>query len=383
MGFSYFKPKKPSRPQYTFEIPQNLEHINLEKVSWREIEETGVLTRDTLIRSLQRNAAIYDDIEVKKRDGTSRHISVPHKSLRIFQYQFLKNNLDKAEYFHPAAFAYIKGKSAVQCARLHQDATWLIKIDIKDFFHYIDERMIYWALRERKVDDYKAFFFARMMTREAWDFESIYKELPSKYRKNRKHKLSKKFGKVSQRLGFLPQGSPSSGALANLVCFTLDNRLSDVAVGNNLTYTRYADDIVFSSTEPFERQAAENALAEAQKVIRRFGFHTNPAKTRIIPPGARKQILGVLVGEGRLRLPKASRNRVDGDIRGIAKFGFKKHGKFKGDANELALLNRVFGSLVWAHEVDASWAEPRMELLSNLANTQLAELFRKLEAKKK
>lgn len=378
MGFSYFKPKTPSRPQYTYEAPTDLTHINEEKVSWHEVEASGVLTRDTLIRSLQRNAAIYDDIEITKRDGTTRYISVPQKDLRIFQYNFLKSCLDDPAIYHPAAFAYIKGKSAVQCARVHTDAKWLIKIDIKDFFHYIDERMIYWALRERKVDDYKAFFFARMMTREAWSFEEIYKELPKKYHKNHKHKLSKKFDKRHQRLGFLPQGSPTSGALANLVCFNLDNKLSEVAVGNNLTYTRYADDLIFSSTDSFDRTQAETALAEASRVIRKSGFHINSEKTRIIPPGARRQILGVLITDNGLSLPKATRNRIDGDLRSIAKFGFKKHAKHRKEKNELTLLNRVFGQLVWAHEVNSAWAQPRMELLSNMANSQLQEVFKKL-----
>ena len=83
----------------------------------------------------------------------------------------------------------------------------------------------------------------------------------------------------------------------------------------------------------------------------------------------------MLVGEGRLRLPRNTREQIDGDLRAIAKFGFKKHAKRSKSKNELALLNKIFGQLVWAHEVNSDWAEPRMQTLSSLANEQLQEAF--------
>jgi RNA-directed DNA polymerase len=378
MGFNYFKPKIPPRPTYKYEPVPQLPLINNLDTSWKFLEENNILTRDTLIRSLERNIAIYDEIQITKRDGSVRHISVPNKELKVFQFKILRSFLDEPETYHSAAFAYIKGKSAVQCARVHENAQWLVKIDIQDFFHHIDERMIYWSFLERGVKPYSSFLLARLLTRVAYDWQEITKELPRKYKRNRRHSLTKKYDVYGKRLGFLPQGSPTSGAISNLVSFDLDNRLSAVAAANSLIYTRYADDIIFSSESEFDRSLAERALKEAQAVIRKKGFKVNEGKTRIIPPGARKKILGVLVGDGGLRLPRDTKQRIDGDLRAIAKFGFKKHAKKTKLKNELALLNKVFGQLVWAHEVNSAWAEPRMELLSNMANSQLQDVFQKL-----
>ena len=382
MVFRYFKPKLPPRPQYHFEVPETLASLNEKyNLSWEDIHRRGILKSQAFRGSLDRTIDPYVDIELKKRNGSVRLISSPTNLIKDFQKKLLVDSLSEPELFHTSAFAYIQGRSAVQCARKHEDARWLIKIDIKDFFHSIDERMIYWTFLERGAQTYVSFILARLLTRAVNSEQEIYRQLPRKYKRNIRHSLTKKFGVLEKRLGFLPQGGPASGAVSNLVCFDLDNRLSELATSNSLTYTRYADDIVFSSPTSFDRIFAERVLRAASMIIRKKGFHLNPEKTRIVPPGARRQILGVLVGEPGLRLPKKTRERVDGDIRAIAKFGFRKHAKRTGDSNELALLNRVFGQLVWAFEVNPAWAQPRLEELSKLAASQLEDIFRRLDSR--
>ena len=382
MGFNYFKPREQSRPKYVYEQRPHLGALNALDTDWKSLDESEVFERASLLSTLQRGFSNYKSIKITKSDGTIRHISAPMGELKRFQNRILKLFLSDASLYHSAAFAFIPGKSAVQCARKHAEAQWLIKVDLQDFFHHIDERMVFWTFAERRVKPYKAFFLARMLTRASLEWEEITKELPRKYKRNRRHSLSEKFGVYNKRLGFLPQGSPTSGAISNLVCFDLDNRLSEVAVANNMIYTRYADDIILSSDQGFSRPMAETTLKEVLGVIRKKGFKINPTKTRIITPGSRKKILGVLVGEGNLRLPRQTRAQIDGDLRAIAKFGFRRHAKVKSLKNELALLNKVFGQLIWAHEANAIWAKPRLEALSDLANTQLQDAFKNAKTKR-
>lgn len=382
MGFEFFKPRLPLRSKYIWEEARSLERLDYRfKMNYEDLNDNGVIRSKYLLGTLDRTMDPYVDIELKKRSGEVRLISSPVDDIKYFQKTLLSDYLSDPELYHSAAFAYIPGKSAVQCARQHEQAEWLIKIDLKDFFHSIDERMIYWTLLQRRVDNYVSFMLARLLTRAVNSEQEIYKELPRKYKRNLRHSLIPKFGVLEKRLGFLPQGGPASGAVSNLVCFDLDNRLSDLATLYGLTYTRYADDIIFSSTDMFERKFAEKVLRSASMTIRKKGFRLHARKTRIVPPGARRQVLGVLVGAPGLRLLRKTRFQIDSDLRAIAKFGFRRHAKKSGLDNELSLLNRVFGQLVWAHEVNREWAEPRMESLSRLAATQLESLFRRLDDK--
>lgn len=326
---------------------------------------------DDYLMTLRRQHDPYEDIELKKRDGSARFISAPNEPFKSLHEDFYKKYLQESELFHTSAFAYIKGRSAVQCARKHEHAEWLVKVDVKDFFHTIDERMIYREFRRRGINKFNSFFLARFLTREPSKFQG---SLPTKYRRHRSNPASKLFDVETRKIGFLPQGSPASGALSNLIFFDTDNRLEEVARHFGVTYSRYSDDLLFSSTSNFERAEAGQLLTAVARVLRTRGFQINSQKTRIIPPGARKQVLGVLVGSPGLRLPKAIRSQLDRELRGIETFGFAKHARHMRNESEFKLINRLYGNLVWAHEVDPRWASPRIQRLREQAERQLGEL---------
>ena len=94
----------------------------------------------------------------------------------------------------------------------------------------------------------------------------------------------------------LPQGSPSSPLLSNIVCSTLDKRLTDLARRYGLTYTRYADDMTFSSDHSvYARDGA--FLQELDDIVRGCGFKINEKKTRLQKKGSRQEVTGLIVGE--------------------------------------------------------------------------------------
>jgi hypothetical protein len=94
----------------------------------------------------------------------------------------------------------------------------------------------------------------------------------------------------------LPQGAPTSPALASLAAFTLDRRLTGLATALGARYTRYADDLAFSGAASLRRRAGRIAQLVAE-IARDEGFLLNPAKTRAMPSSARQQLCGVVVNQ--------------------------------------------------------------------------------------
>lgn len=343
------------------------------------------LGRARAAKILRRIFDPYTTLSIPKRDGTARHISAPSTDLKKFQTLLLRKFLSRPEVAHESAFAYVKGKSAVQCARIHEYSTWAIKIDIKNFFESIDEKQVYWAFRSRGVSNYRAFFLARFTTRLEIQPYEVKKSLRKyfsdlgtpalkKYKVVQRHKLLKKFNVDRRRIGFLPQGAPTSGQISNLVFYPLDVQLSQFANSIKAKYTRYADDIVFSFKSEFSRPDAESVLRNVARIINKSGFQLNEKKTRILKPGSRMQVLGVLIGSPGLRVPPNKKKYLDKNLRALEKFGFEKHAEHLGETRTYKVLNQFHGFLVWAYEVEPSWAKPRLSKLSKLAEQQLINL---------
>ena len=128
--------------------------------------------------------------------------------------------------------------------------------------------------------------------------------------------------RLHSKIGYLPQGSPASGIISNMVMAQFDEVISEFCRSNSLRYTRYSDDIVISSMQDnFSRDRALKIVAFIQKLSEFNGFSLNKEKTRIMTPGSRKYVLGVLVDGSSLRLGKHERERIERMIYQIAKFG--------------------------------------------------------------
>jgi RNA-directed DNA polymerase len=102
----------------------------------------------------------------------------------------------------------------------------------------------------------------------------------------------------------LPQGAPTSPALANLAAFRLDRRLSGLAEAVGATYTRYADDLVLSCDHRLRAPEAAIAAIAAEE-----GFRVNRAKTRVMSRAARQTVTGIVVNE-RLNVPRREYDRL-------------------------------------------------------------------------
>ena len=307
---------------------------------------TGVY-RSYLRAIVERSQDPYRSFAVEKRgQSTKRYISIPELRLMAVQRWLLRNVLNLAA-SHPRSFAYERKMSVRKCAQQHCGANWLVKMDLHDFFHSIDEKQVYSALLGLHYQPLVAFELSRITTRLIGTSTKKSRARPEKYSIESYH---------SERLGFLPQGAPTSGKLANLVARPLDERLSLIASEHGAVYTRYADDLVFSSIDPFNRSSAVRLLRDASGAVRSCKFAVHEKKTRIVPPGARKLVLGLLVDSDSPRLPAYVRKGLENHLRGVEKFGVVEHSRHRNFSSTWGFVAHVWGLLAFVSDIEPSWA---------------------------
>lgn len=300
---------------------------------------------------VKRRADPYQDIRLEKRGGRGlRPISAPEPVLLEVQRVVLARALDGVP-LHSSAYAYRKNRSVVECASQHTGAQWLIKLDLHNFFGSINERQVYAAFRRRLYSPLVSFELARLCTRldsrvakTGYDFARIqerYAAIPAY---------------ASAHLGVLPQGAPTSGVLANMSVSTMDKQISDRALENGLIYTRYSDDITLSTASQMSRAKAQAIVREVTTVVESNGHRIHNKKTRIVPPGARHVVLGLLLAEDTVRLLPEFRRRIEVHVRGVSRFGLVEHSDHRKFKSVLSFINHVEGCLAFAMDVDPEWS---------------------------
>src|ERR1035441_7387175 len=155
------------------------ELLNAAVTEARRVEASGltsVLTLNHLawqtgasylyLRSIvQRQIDPYDDILRRRHNGAAmRLISAPNPPLMSVQRWILRNIVQRVN-IHPASAAYSYGNSISHCAERHLGASWLIKMDLQDFFHSIDERRVYRTFQSLGYNRLVSFELARICTR--------------------------------------------------------------------------------------------------------------------------------------------------------------------------------------------------------------------------
>jgi hypothetical protein len=145
----------------------------------------------------------------------------------------------------------------------------------------------------------------------------------------------------------------------------LDGSLEALAAEHRLTYTRYADDLIFSSNDSFSRPPAERVILAANARIAASRYEVNARKTRIIAPGSRLEILGVLVDGPTLRLPARTRNRVERHLRGLEVHGVESHLQVCGFRDIDGMRNHIFGLIAYCYGVDPELAKSYFARLSS------------------
>lgn len=215
----------------------------------------------------------YTTFEIPKRNGESRTICAPSGHLKALQVKlanmlwcYQKSIWEEKGVKPNISHAFEKEKSIITNAKIHRNKRFVLNLDLENFFD--------------------SFHFGRVQ---------------GYFEKNNNFKLPYDVSVILAQLtcyqGRLPQGAPSSPIITNLICQTMDIYLLRVAKKYKLDYTRYADDLTFSTNDRHFVENQEKFLAEAIAAIKRAGFSINEKKTRLQFRDSRQEVTGLIVNK--------------------------------------------------------------------------------------
>lgn len=240
----------------------------------------------------------YSSFIIKKKSGADRIIHSPVKGLVALQ-QVLGLILQCVFKPKTVVTGFVRGRSIIDNAQFHTNQRYVFNIDLKDFFSSIEQARVWKCLQ-------LAPFFLIDKVAGNLSGESDNSSTKRIHLSNiiaaicctemTVEKLDDNGVVTSIKRNVLPQGAPTSPVLSNIVCQRLDYILLGVARRFGLRYSRYADDITFSSMHNVYQKDSE-FIEELNRVISEQGFEINTQKTRVQKDGYRKEVTGLIVNE--------------------------------------------------------------------------------------
>ena len=225
----------------------------------------------------------YRLFQIQKKSGGARQIAAPRNKCFMMLLRSV-NEILKAIYVpNVHAMGFVEGRSVVNNAEVHKGENYVFNIDLKDFFPSIEQARVWKRLQAKpycispEIAGIIAGICSMRINKEKVDDDA-------------KHENDKKFKYV------LPQGAPTSPILTNMICERLDYYLGGLAKRFGVKYSRYADDITFSSPH-FVYSKNGDFRRELNRIISEQGFVTNSSKTRLQKRGTRQEVTGIIVNE--------------------------------------------------------------------------------------
>jgi RNA-directed DNA polymerase len=266
-------------------VPDLAERLELSDGQLAWLADIRGLER-TVEREQVRN---YRYLTVPRRGAMPRLIEAPKMRLKEVQRWILREILSEVP-SHPAAHGFVPGRSAVTHAELHTGQRAVLRLDLKDFFASVPAARIHGIWRalgyQRSIAHVLTGLTTNAVPVAVWQRvaqATSAEAVQSRFRMGRQLATP-----------HLPQGAPTSPALANLAAFRLDRRLAGLARATGLSYSRYADDLTFSGPARLIRRRSEFE-AVARAIIRAEGFRLNDAKALAQASGGRQTVCGVVV----------------------------------------------------------------------------------------
>jgi RNA-directed DNA polymerase len=243
---------------------------------------------------------LYTEFQLPKRSGGSRAIRAPAQALKSIQRKLLAL-LDTLYSPRPCVHGFVKKQSIVSNAAPHSNKRHVLNVDIEDFFPSINFGRVRGALIARPFN------------------------LPPD--------VSTVIARLCCFNNSLPQGAPTSPIIANIVCMRLDGELSRLARTNGCKYTRYADDLTFSTHKrdfpptlgnsinpPYGTEAVVGPTLRS--VIVANGFRVNEKKVRLFGRRVSQRVTGLTVNE-KPNVQRRFIRQIRGMIHAWEKFGLQ------------------------------------------------------------
>jgi len=215
------------------------------------------------------NTPIYHQFSIPKKRGGSRAILAPER--RLMSVQRMLNHGLQSLYLcdpDPSVFGFVRNDQhtipaapIVQNALPHVGKSYVLNIDLKDFFP---------SIRAHRV-----------------------KELFLSERFGYNDSMATVLALLTTYKGHLPQGAPTSPIISNFICAPMDKALRKLAHEQNWVFTRYADDLTFSSAHVF----SDEAIAQIRSIVKEHQFLINDKKIRRKSNGRRQEVTGIVVNK--------------------------------------------------------------------------------------
>ena len=260
----------------------------------------------------------YTTFHVPKKHGTPRRIDAPNTNIRILQ-QKLNQVLQAVYVPKPSVHGFVLGRNVRTNAEQHIKKRWVVNLDLKDFFPSIH--------------------FGRV--------RGMFMGKPY-YRPERVATVLAHLSCFDRRI---PQGAPTSPVISNMICAQMDSQLQRLARANLCTYTRYADDITFSTTRRFFHTAiaAKDESGQVQlgqklrHIIVENGFEVNEKKIWLSGRERRQEVTGITANDFP-NLPRKYTNQIRAMLHAWAKYGLdaaQDHFEKKYDSRHRAHCRRL------------------------------------------
>jgi hypothetical protein len=220
-----------------------------------------------------------------KRSGTPRLLEIPKPRLKRLQRRVLDGILAHVP-AHEAAHGYRRGRSVLSYAAPHCGRAVVLRFDLRDFFPAVRASRVHALFRTAGYPTAVARLLTGLCTSRV---PADVREGPAAGEPYLPHAARRLYASPH-----LPQGAPTSPALANLCAYRLDCRLAGLAAELAARYTRYADDLAFSGGEGLERGARRFQVAVCRVALEE-GFEVNTRKSRFMRRGVRQQLTGVVL----------------------------------------------------------------------------------------
>jgi RNA-directed DNA polymerase len=286
-----------------------------------------------------------------KRAGGLRLLEMPKAELKRVQ-RIILNGLLQQVPAHETAHGFEKGRSVVSHAQAHVGKAVVIRFDLQDFFGSVTAAWVRAVWRTLGYPEGIARSLTKLCTHRS--AEMIVDRL-------RDDGGLSWLGAKRLRAAHLPQGAPTSPALANLCAFNLDMRLEGLAWVFGATYTRYADDLVFSGPQNLRKQfralwARVAAIAEDE------GFTLHPNKTRCLPEHRQQRVTGLVINT-KLNVPRYDFDRLKACLHHCVLHG----GASQNTEKMVDFRAHLLGRIAWVNQLNPARAQ-KLKRLFDLIN---------------
>jgi len=270
----------------------------------------------------------YATFQIPKKSGGSRLISAPKTPLKIIQHKL--NQVFKSVYQpKPSTHGFAIEKSIVTNAKQHLRQRYVLNLDLKDFFPSIN--------------------FGRVRGLLMAPPYSCVEEVATV------------LAQICCHDNQLPQGAPTSPIISNMICAKLDSQLQRLAKKYQCIYTRYADDITFSTSKSrfpphliwFSKEAEKSVLGdELKNIIEGNGFLVNESKVRLQTRYKRQEVTGIIVNE-KLNIKRKYIRQIRAVLHAWEKYGlsnveaefWKQDKKHRFQVNQDSFRNIIRGRI--------------------------------------